>query len=459
MMIQIIFSVLFYPILLILYFVMKYYGKRRNQRLFSCDVKEEWLEALEVKNIESRYKKELNLWLVGMTLMIVPPFFIPYFSIAISYWIIWMMVAIVVFMIPYGRAYKNLRQWKENNGYYREIDESLVVDLTTPGVIRTIKWYTFLIPGILSFLSFLYSIYIGNETKWGMVYSVVITGSFFFCVLIFIYFAFLSDRKKSVVISQDSEININYNRASKKIWKNFWVLMIGVTTLITVGNAATLTFSWNILLVLWTNIGMIPVVCGILIHVIGQKNRLEHRYQNLREDFGQGDERFFIWGQFYYNPKDSHSTIDTRVGTGITVNMASKTGKALLTVLMVVLLSMPVICFFIIRDEFTPIHLEVRGENLIGTHTSEKYRIPIDEISDLKLLTGKLPKMYRTNGTGLETLKKGYFSVGKYGSCNVLLNPQNQKFLLLQYKNRWYFLSGRTDVETQKVFNQLKVYQ
>lgn len=458
-MIQIIFSVLFYPILLILYFVMKYYGKRRNQRLFSCDVKEEWLEDLEVQNIESRYKKELNLWLVGMTLMIAPPFFIPYFSIAISYWIIWMMVAIVVFMLPYGRAYKKLRQWKENNGCYREIDESLVVDLTTPGVIRTIKWYTFLIPGILSFLSFLYSIYIGNETKWGMVYSVVITGSFFFCVLIFIYFAFLSDRKKSVVISQDSEININYNRASKKIWKNFWVLMIGVTTLITVGNAATLTFSWNILLVLWTNIGMIPVVCGILIHVIGQKNRLEHRYQNLREDFGQGDERFFIWGQFYYNPKDSHSTIDTRVGTGITVNMASKTGKALLTVLMVVLLSMPVICFFIIRDEFTPIHLEVRGENLIGTHTSEKYRIPIDEISDLKLLTGKLPKMYRTNGTGLETLKKGYFSVGKYGSCNVLLNPQNQKFLLLQYKNRWYFLSGRTDVETQKVFNQLKVYQ
>lgn len=454
-MIQIIMSAIFYPILLILYFVMKYYGKRRNQRLFSCDVKDEWVEDLEVKNIGRVYRKDLNLWLFCMTLMTVPPVFIPYFSIAISYWIMWMMVAIVVFNIPYGRAYKKLRLWKENNGYYRDIDESLVVDLTTPGVIQTIKWYTFLVPGILSFLSFIYSIYIGNKTKWGMAYSVMITGSFFLCVLMCIYFAFLSDRKKSVVICQDSEVNINYNRASKKIWKTFWVLLIGVTCGIAVGIAATLTFSWNIMLVVWTSLGMIPVVCGIAIHAISQKNRLEHRYQNLREDFGQGDERFFIWGQFYYNPKDSHSTIDTRVGTGITINMASKTGKAMLIVLMVTLLSMPVICAFIIRDEFTPIHLEVRGENLISSHTSEKYRVPIDEISDLKLLTSKLPKMYRTNGTGLDTLRKGDFSVGKYGSCNVLLNPQNKKFIHFRYQNRWYFLSGSTDKETQKMYNQL----
>lgn len=454
MVIQIVMGAIFYPIVLILYLVMKYYGKKRNQRLFSCDVKEEWLEDVRLKNIEREYRKEMNLWLLGMTLLVLPPFFIPYFSISISYWIMWMLVVIAVFNIPYGRAYKKVRRWKEENGYYHLEEECRVVDLNTPGMIRTIKPYTFLIPGILSFCSFLYSIYIGNETRWGMVYSVVITGSFFFSVLIFIFFAFLSDRKKPEVICQDSEVNRNYNRASKKIWKNFWILMIGMMTLVTIGIASTLTFSWNIQLVLWTSLGMIPVVCGIVIYAIGQKNRLEHRYQNLRQDLGQGDERFFIWGQFYYNPKDSHSTIDTRVGTGITVNMASKAGKGLLVVLLIVLLSMPVICVFIIRDEFTPIHLEVRGENLIGNHTSEKYRIRVDEISNLKLVQ-KLPKMYRTNGTGLETLRKGYFSAGKYGSCNVLINPKNHKFLMFQYKGRWYFLSGRTDTETQNVYDLL----
>ena len=44
MVIQIIMGAIFYPVVLILYFVMKYYRKRRNQRLFSCDVKEEWLD-------------------------------------------------------------------------------------------------------------------------------------------------------------------------------------------------------------------------------------------------------------------------------------------------------------------------------------------------------------------------------------------------------------------------------
>lgn len=453
-MMEIILGVIFYPVLLILYFVMKYYGKRRNGRLFSCDMKAEWMEEPEVLEIERKFKREMNRWLLLLSALVLPTFFIFYFSIVISYWMMWMVVVIISMNIAYARAYSRIRALKLEKGWIRNDVVLRIVDLETPGMIRTISPFTFLVPIIVSLAGFFYSFYVGNNTPWGLIYSTVIVGSFFSSTILFTIFAYLGDRKKPEIICSDSNVNLNYNRASKKIWKQFWVFMIDTMALITVVISATLSFSWNTKFVLWVSLLLIPIVCGIVLWILRKKMQLEQKYHHLREDLGQGDEQFWIGGQFYYNPLDTHSTVENRVGVGVTVNMATKWGKAFIIFLLLVCLSLPLIGVGIIRDEFTPLQLNIQAEQLIGTHTSEKYKIKIEDISSLKLITS-LPKMYRTNGTGLENLNKGVFSVGKYGGCEVLLNPQNHKFIQFQYHKRWYFLGGNTDEQTQKVYNQL----
>ena len=76
------------------------------------------------------------------------------------------------------------------------------------------------------------------------------------------------------------------------------------------------------------------------------------------------------------------------------------------------MLSCPLLCIWLIQEEFTPIDLVIQNHTLCAQHLKTDYQIPLSEIKDPTLLTASdLPDWTRTNGTSMDTLEKGTFTI------------------------------------------------
>ena len=120
--------------------------------------------------------------------------------------------------------------------------------------------------------------------------------------------------------------------------------------------------------------------------------------------------------------------------------------------LLLVLLGVLVLCAWLVRLEFTPIHISLEEGMLAAEQLKEDYTIPLDTIEEVTLVE-VLPSMVRTNGTGMGNLCKGSFRVRETGeNCQVFLNPQNEVFLRIEAEDTTYYMSGATDEETLAVY-------
>lgn len=97
--------------------------------LFAVNMKREWVEDENVKAIQKRFKKEM-IW-YSLILAIIPfsCLFIPYFSIQMTIWMVWLIVAIILLMLPTVFANNRLKQWKRKMGYYEEQSAERYVEL------------------------------------------------------------------------------------------------------------------------------------------------------------------------------------------------------------------------------------------------------------------------------------------------------------------------------------------
>ena len=194
----------------------------------------------------------------------------------------------------------------------------------------------------------------------------------------------------------------------------------------------------------------------LCVELLRRQNKLDSAYRDKMDLVGfSDDDACWLGGLIYYNPKDCRTMVEKRVGIGTTMNMAAPGGKAMGVFLLLVLLGVLVLCAWLVRQEFTPIHLSVQENTLVAEQLKEDYAIPLDTIEEVALVED-LPGMVRTNGTGMTTLSKGSFRIQETGErCQVFLNPQNDVFLRLEAGDMTYYMSGATDQETMNVYNSL----
>lgn len=134
--------------------------------------------------------------------------------------------------------------------------------------------------------------------------------------------------------------------------------------------------------------------------------------------------------------------------------MATKAGKGTILFIIIALLMLPLVCVWVIAEEFTPIHLEIENQSLCAEHIRTDYEISLDALDDVEMLT-ELPNWSRVNGTGMETLEKGTFKISGEGECQVFLNPQNKKFLYFTANGKNYYMSGIDDTETEEIYQEI----
>lgn len=452
-MLNIIFMVTCYPILFLMYFLLRN-AKDKNSWCFGATLSKELKSDSAVGAIDVEYRKNLKNSMIVLGIIPVVTFFIPYMSIGFTIWMIWILVVCFLPMYWYAKANKQIQELKQQRGW-NEVSEVAYTDLKIASVPRKVKLVTFLPTLILSAVPIVLSYMLFQEAGYSALRFCVIT--FAVCTFLFYLCAVWTDRQKINVISDDSDTNMNFARAKKQVWKNFWLICAWVNT----------AFTWFILVAMYfREVAMTWILVGSIVYGIGivfialwfVKKLLEinQRYDAKRTIAdASDDDRYWPYGLMYYNKNDKHIMVENRMGTGTGMNMATGTGKGMYIFASLCLLIIPVSCIWLIMLEFTPIQTNVVDEVIVCQHLSVEYEIPLEEIEEYTVITD-LPEMTKMKGTGMDNVLSGTYEIYREGTFETFLNPQNDLFIKIVTEDEMYYISGQSDEATQEVIEVLE---
>jgi len=461
MMLNMLMMIAMYPMMMIVCFVMYTSMKPKNGMAFGSKISVERMKDESLKEIEREWAAEMKRNIIITALLPLTAFFLPYVSIQITIWTMWCFVLIVLLEYPFVKANARVKELKRSKGWYDPEKTEAYVELKAAGEVRRVKVKTFLAPFGVSMLAvvFIYGMVFLKKTK-----NVVYVESFGMVILMFALLNLLflmaaqwMDRQKTEVISTKSDVNVNYARAKKNIWKDFWLQSSWITTAYVWLCAISLVFQVRFdLAVLWGSVFYSMIVMGLLFPVIKKLKEIETLYEKERDiETESDDDRYWIWGMIYYNPADKHSMVSQRNGMGTTFNMATKMGKVWMVIGAIGILICPILCGWLMFEEFTPISLSIKENEIHANHLKTEYELPIEAIETFELVED-LPKMTKSVGSAIDNLLKGRFIVRGTGEkCELFLNPQNEVFLKIEMEGKTYYLGGRTDEETRAVYKVL----
>ena len=464
MVLNILMLIAMYPMMLIVCFVMYTSMKPKNGMAFGCTVSEVRRNDETLKEIERQWSVETKRNIIITALLPLTAFLIPYASIQITIWTLWCFVLIVLLEAPFIKANAKVKALKRGTGWYDKENPEEFIELKAAGEVRRVKISTFMVPFVVSMLA-VATVYGLSAVENGWIQNAGYVRGFGVVIILlvllnplFLLIARWMDSQKTEVISTQSDVNINYTRAKKNIWKDFWLQSSWVTTGYVWICAISLIFDVRFDLAVLIGCAVYTfVVMSLFFPVMKKIREVEARYEKERDIVTPGDDdRYWIWGLIYNNPKDKHTMVSQRVGMGTTINIATKAGKIWWGASIIVMLSLPVLLGWVIFEEFTPISLSINEDEVHAKHLKLEHELPIEEIENLELLDD-LPSLTKAVGSAMDTLAKGSFRIKGTGEkCILFLNPQNEKFLRFEIDGQVYYMSGMTDEQTQIVYEEIK---
>ncbi len=525
MLLNIILFVSTYPVVLIMYFVLKYSGKNRNGTVFGlCVPKDEALAKEFYKQVQEKqvwYQRRMRTTLILLLLVSLVSFATPYFSIQFTIWMLWLLLGIVFLELPCILVNRELKVWKKSAVAKMRLPGQLaeesadaempgakdvhpvgmnsdaekaetewkkeerkkseqkkagqkeagrgetwlaatsksenvrLIELSEAGQVRKTKLLPFLLPTFIS-MAAVAAYYLlcedsrGQKMTWVVFVLAIVTPMFYLA-------AGWMDKQRTAVVSYDSEVNLNYARAKKQIWNRLWLLCAWLNTVFTAFAALVLrnekiTALW----LLWGTVAYVAVTMIFVLAAVRKVNRLEQCYEKKIDPLlNEDDDDCWIWGMLYYNKADKRTLVETRVGYGTATNMATPLGKGLMAFAALALLSLPIVCVWMILLEFTPIRLMVQQDYLVAEQLKTDYRIAVEDIEELELVQ-ELPELSKNAGTGMDNLYKGNWHILYAGDCEVFLNPENGLFIKFMADGELYYMSAEDDGKTQEVYEKLK---
>ncbi len=434
-------SIIWLPLLF--YVILRNETKFKKNIVIGVTFPQEAREDEELQQLLSIFKKQL-LWVcIGMTLLAVPGMFIPKTGMAMTAWMIWLLLSIIVPYVPYVNCHLKLKQLKEDRGWRQTGKATTVVDLSSAA--KQTKWlspYLFALPLLTALLPLLF------DRSMAVLY-LTDAGIILFCWFGYRYLY----RNKSEVVDDNMEITEALTRVRRYNWGKMWLLcawFMAALNFIAWLTKANATLSlYGILL-----LSAILVTASISIEL-----KLRKLQETLTAQSGTGfyidDDDKWIWGMFYYDPNDSRLIVNNRVGMNTTVNLAKRSGKIFMGITALLLLLMPFLGIWMDHMENTPVDLDITETAIIAIHTDVEYEIPLEDIAVTEYLEER-PHMNRTNGTSMETVLKGNFST-PWGASKVCLDPRTGPYLhIVTYEDKHYLLGSADSADTEAVYQKLK---
>ncbi len=389
--------------------------------------------------------------------------FIDKLSLVTFVWIMYTFASIFLIMIPFLQGHREMMIIKRNLGLSTEKGVSYV-DLKNAGAVRVLGIRSVLVPNIIglilvaiAFLRGAGILDMGKDSLYpGFVTGMMVLTFWLMGVLITV-FGFVMDRIKNEVISTDSDVNANYNRAKKKTLASLMIAFLWFNTLFVAAFFTGLVFTGAEALYMFSIGVYMLLVMGALLICISRMRRIDEAYRT-KTDIVTDDDEYWIGGLIYYNPSDKRLNIEKRVGVGGTVNMAHPVGKAL-GVLSALAVLVTLLCVvWIGMLEATPISLRVEDGSLICHQLRDEYVIPLDTIESAEYIQDiRTLRLSRSSGVGMNELLKGDFvELNSVTRCKVFLNPETGSCIHIETSDRVYYVSSDTPEETTAIWNMLK---
>ena len=424
-------------------FLLRNEAKRKKNIVVGVTLPYDAREDEEVLTKLKNFRKA-EVWIcVLLVLAAIPCMFVGTFSVTLFLWGVWLLLCIALPYIPYILCNKALHKIKYQRGWLRFLPGKIIVDTSTIPDAHWLSPFFFLIPLFISLLPLLW------ERVFWFLYIIDTA-----CILLFwLCYRYLY-RNKSEKVDDNAALTKTLTRVRRHNWGIMWIISSYAMAAMNLGIGLTLA----------RPLPMLFVTLGVSLVIVFAVVRVELKTRSVQEkltaqsghDLYIDDDDKWIWGFLYYNPQDSHTFINDRIGVNLTVNLARPFGKAMAVLTIVTILAVPFLSPIIESTANKPPVMAYSSTQLTAKSGGKEYQISLSEIEEAELLE-KLPgDLSRVVGTGLDTLLKGRFTSKETGSVEVCLDPTCPPFILITTdQDRHYLFGTRDSVKTRAIYEKL----
>ena len=191
---------------------------------FKNDKSEEFIDI-----VVNTHNKQAIAILIGIIAISIPLLFVPGFTIKMIVWTVFVYISIFVIFVPYALGNSEMKKYKKCLGI---VDERvLYADLKNTGNIHALNKPMLFMANIAGVLIIVLAVLIDAglifhlKTFEGAYILTAMTSSIIATNLILLPIAFMIDNSRNEVISENSDLNANYNRSRKKIFSDYIIIL------------------------------------------------------------------------------------------------------------------------------------------------------------------------------------------------------------------------------------------
>lgn len=445
-------------------FISMYPRKWENKnRIFGVNNRPEFNNEKShefINIVTATHRKEALIILILLVLIAVALLVIPDFTTKMIGWSVYIYVAFFAILVPYALGNSEMKKYKKYLGVISE--KVMYADLKNVGKIHSLNVPMLIIADILglfvvafvvlidiNILPINLGIFQGTFICTALVASIIVTN------IIAAPIAFIVDNSRNDVISENSDINANYNRARKKVFTDFIVAMSWVDDFIAAFTILMFIFHHSeIIMIYILSFYLLLLLFSVFIFTL-RKIALDKRYLSIESKLIEEDDDSWILGIFYFNPDDKRFSVEKRTGMGWTVNMAHPMGKLISVFGIITIVASLASLIWIGMMAGTPIDIHENDEYIICHHLWDEYKINKSEIVSAEYGNLSNINAVRIAGTGMENVAKGDFKVDGVGKCKFFLNPQAGNYIKIITSDQIYYISDNTEDETSAFFKNL----
>ena len=452
------------PTFLILYFMMYPRNWKNKKRIYGVNNRPEFKTEQSAEMIDSivgAHNKQATVMLIVILALSTGLLFAPGLNFKMMSYTILIYIGLVVMNLPFALGNSELKKYKKVLGIVPE--KVLYADLKTAGRVHALNRPAIIganAAGVLIIVAALLcdlnvlpikpGMFDGTFLCTGLV-AVIVMMNF-----IILPIAIMVDNYRNEVISENSDINTNYNRAKKRVFANYMIQMTWIDNLFALAAIFFFCFSRAELLSLILVGVYLLVIMGATALLVKNNMELNKKYVKGEAKLVEDDDDYWLLGMFYYNPNDKRLNVEKRVGVGGTINMAHPAGKIISGILGLVIIGSVLALIYAGMLGATPIQVRYENDTVICHQLRDEYRIPRSEIVSAECGDFSELTAIRVAGTGMENVAKGTFTVNGENGCKLFLNPQAGRYIKIVTANQTYYISDNTAAGTDALYERLK---